>query len=142
MSLRPLLTAAAGAALFLLAVPGQAATAGPSETVTVAPAARITADGTVTLTGTYRCVGSTGPVFVSSSVRQDPSTTRYGVGGSRALCDGAVHTWQNTGKAPQDALKAGPVHVESTLLELEPRGGLPLPRFHAVQRQDVTLTQV
>lgn len=25
-------------------------------------------------------------------------------------------------------------------MELDPRGGLPLPRFHAAQQQDVTLT--
>ncbi|MFF5188454.1 DUF6299 family protein [Streptomyces sp. NPDC000345] len=142
MLLRPALTAAAGAALFLLVVPGQAAGADLSESLTVDAVARIAADGTVTLTGTYRCLGSAGPVYLSTAVHQDSGTVRYGIGGSRAVCDGAEHTWQNAGKASVDALKAGPAHVEATLMELETRGGLPLPRFHVVQRQDVTLTAV
>ncbi|MEU1185853.1 DUF6299 family protein [Streptomyces sp. NPDC005820] len=141
MLLRPALAAAAGAALALLAPPAQAATADPTETVTVAEAGTIAADGTVTLSGTYRCVGSTGPVFISSAVQQDGATVRYGIGGSRAVCDGAVHAWQNTGKVQANALKAGPAHVEATITELEPRGGLPLPSFHAIQQQDVTLTE-
>ncbi|MER5431310.1 DUF6299 family protein [Streptomyces sp. NPDC002588] len=142
MSFRPALAAAAGAVLFLLAVPGQtAAAAGPAESVTVDPVGQLAADGTVTLTGTYRCVGSTGPVFVSSSVRQDSGTTRYGIGGTHAVCDGVLHAWANTGKPGTDTLKAGAAQVEATLMELEPHGGLPLPRFHSTKAQDVTLTK-
>ncbi|WP_340375353.1 DUF6299 family protein [Streptomyces sp. SS7] len=141
MLLRPALAAAAGAALVLLALPAQAATADPTESLTVTPAATIAADGTVTLSGTYRCVGNTGPVFISSAVQQGDAPARYGIGGSSALCDGAVHSWRNTGRVQGDALTAGPAHVEATITELEPHGGLPLPRFHAIQQQDVTLTQ-
>ncbi|MFC4500262.1 MULTISPECIES: DUF6299 family protein [Streptomyces] len=144
MPFRPALAAAAGAALFLLALPGQAATAAqaaPDESVTVDPAGRIAPDGTITLSGTYRCTGATGPVFVSSSVRQDPGTTRYGIGGTRAVCDGALHAWANTGKPALATFKAGAAQVEATLMELEPHGGLPLPRFHAAGAQDVTLTE-
>ncbi|MFI9565023.1 DUF6299 family protein [Streptomyces rishiriensis] len=142
MSMRPALSAAAGAALLLLAAPAVTAHAAPSETVTVDPAGRIAADGTITLSGTYRCVGNSGPVFVSSSVGQSADGARHGIGGTRAVCDGAEHAWQNTGKATPDDLKPGAAHVEVTLMELRPDSGLPLPRFHAVQQQDITLTQV
>lgn len=141
MLLRPALAAAAGAALVLLALPAQAATADPTESLTIASAATIAADGTVILSGTYRCVGNTGPVFISSAVQQGDDPARYGIGGSRALCDGVVHAWQNAGKVQGGTLTAGPAHVEATITELELHGGLPLPRLHATRQQDVTLTQ-
>ena len=141
MSFRPALTAAAGAALFLLAAPGQAANAASSGDITVDPTGRIADDGTVTLSGTYRCVGNTDPVFVTSSVNQDSGETRYGMGVTRAVCDGAVHTWQNTGRPAPNTLKPGTAHVEAGLRELEPNGGMPLPRFQTTQEQDVVLTE-
>ncbi|MFJ9739076.1 DUF6299 family protein [Streptomyces sp. NPDC101166] len=144
MSLRPALTAAVGAALLLLAGPAASAAVDPAqvaEAVTVDPAAGIAADGTVTLSGTYRCVDSTGPVFVASSIGQGPSTVRYGIGGSRAVCDGVEHRWVNTGKPVPGTLKAGTARVEATIVELRPQGLLLLPEFHAAQQQDVTLVQ-
>lgn len=142
MSMHPALGAAAGAALLLLAVaPAVTASADPYETVTVHPTGRIAPDGTVTLSGTYRCVGSTGPVFVSSSIAQSDPKVRHGIGGTQAVCDGVERSWENSGKTSSDALTPGAAQVEATVMELRPQGGLPLPRFHAVQRQDVTLTQ-
>jgi hypothetical protein len=144
MRLRPLLGAATGAALLLLggatAAPATAAPT-PDDAVTVDSVGRITADGTVTLSGTYRCQGSSGPVFVSSSVSQGASTTRYGIGGTRAVCDGAQHRWVNTGRPTPGALVPGAAHVEATLMELRTFSGLPLPHFHAVQDRAVTLTK-
>ena len=146
MRVRPLLGAAAGAALLLLtgagAAPATASALAPTGSVTVDAVGRITADGTVTLSGTYRCASSSGPVFVSSSVSQGVSTTRHGVGGTRAVCDGAEHRWTNTGQTTPGALVAGAAHVEATLMELRTFSGLPLPTFNAVQGQDITLTQV
>ncbi|MFG2121470.1 DUF6299 family protein [Streptomyces sp. NPDC048710] len=139
MPVRPALAAALGAAALLCAA--APATADVGETVTVAPTGRIAADGTVTLSGTYRCTGNTGPVFVSSSVSQDDPGLKHGIGGSAALCDGAEHPWQNSGKVSADSLKAGTAHVEATLMELRPAGIVPLPAFHALQEQDVTLVQ-
>jgi hypothetical protein len=133
--------ATAGAALFLLAAPALPASADPSETVTVDAVGRIAADGTVTLSGTYRCTAGSGPVFVSSSVSGRSSSVRYGIGGTRALCDGVEHSWQNTGKPSSGALEPGAAHVEATLMELSLQGGLPLPRFHATEQQDITLTK-
>ncbi|MDH6453514.1 MULTISPECIES: DUF6299 family protein [unclassified Streptomyces] len=141
MSVRPALVAAAGAALFLLAVPTLPASADPYETVTVDPGGRIAEDGTVILSGTYRCTGGTGPVFVSSSVAQRSTSVRHGIGGTVAVCDGVEHIWENTGKPTPGALEPGAAHVEATLMELSPQGGLPLPRFHAAGQQDITLTK-
>ncbi|MFB7085406.1 DUF6299 family protein [Streptomyces sp. NPDC056296] len=136
---------AAGAALLLLTAP--AATAAPhdaryvTESVTVDPTGRLAADGTVTLSGTYRCTAGTGPVFVSSTVSQSDPSVRHGIGGTRAVCDGLEHRWVNTGTPSANALKPGAAHVEATLMELRPMGGLPLPSFHARHDQDVTLTE-
>ncbi|MFI1756916.1 DUF6299 family protein [Streptomyces sp. NPDC020571] len=138
------LATAAGAALLLLSAP--AATAAPhdarliAESVTVDPTGRIAADGSVTLSGTYRCTGGTGPVYVSSTVSQSDPSVRYGVGGTRAVCDGLEHRWVNTGTPDTVVLKPGAAHVEATLMELRPMGIVPLPSFHARQGQDVTLT--
>ncbi|MFJ8464305.1 DUF6299 family protein [Streptomyces swartbergensis] len=144
MRLRPLLGAAAGAALLLLtgttAVPATAAPT-PQEAVTVDKVGKIATDGTVTLSGTYRCQSSSGPVFVSSSVSQGVSTTSYGIGGTRAVCDGAKHRWVNRGRPMPGALVPGAARVEATLMELRTFSGLPLPRFHATHAQAVTLTQ-
>ncbi|MER7476314.1 DUF6299 family protein [Streptomyces sp. NPDC126510] len=145
MRVRPLLGAAAGAALLLLtgagAAPATASALAPTGSVTVDTVGRIAADGTVTLSGTYRCAGSSGPVFVSSSVSQGASTTRYGIGGTRAVCDGAEHRWVNSGRTRSGALVAGTAHVEATVMELRSFGVLPLPVFHAVKNQDIALTR-
>ncbi|MEV0908203.1 DUF6299 family protein [Streptomyces hokutonensis] len=142
MSLRSALGSAAGAALLLVAAaPAATASAGPYETVTVDPTGSIAPDGTVTLSGTYRCLGNSGPAFVSSSVSQGDSAVRNGIGGTRAVCDGMEHSWENSGKPSSDPLNPGPAQVEATVMELAPQGGLPLPRFHAVQHQDITLTE-
>lgn len=143
MSVRPVLGAVTGAALLLLgsaAAAPSAASAAPSETVTVDSVGRI-ANGFVTLSGTYRCVAGTGPVYVSSSVQQGPSADRRPIGGTRAMCDGREHRWENTGSVSGDALKAGAAHVEATIVELRPTGILVLPHLHAVQRQDITLVR-
>ncbi|MET7683993.1 DUF6299 family protein [Streptomyces sp. NPDC005423] len=140
MSVRPALAAAAGAALLLLATATGTA-ADPSETLTVDPSGTIATDGTVTLSGTYRCTGATGPVFVSSAVAQGSALVRHSIGGTRAVCDGVQHRWQNSGKTSPGTLSAGPADVEATLLELRPQGGLPLPYFHARQQQAVTLAR-
>ncbi|MFD6287247.1 DUF6299 family protein [Streptomyces sp. NPDC060205] len=161
MRLHQVMGAAAGAALLLAAAPSadalshQAAPAEPvglSETVTVDPTARLAADGTVTLSGTYSCKGSTGPVFVSSSLSQDrPSlsqddsslsqggnSVRKGIGSTTAVCDGAEHRWTNTERTEPGRFAPGAAKVEATLMELR-SSGLPLPMFHAAKQQDVTL---
>ncbi|WP_060906191.1 DUF6299 family protein [Streptomyces scabiei] len=135
------LGAAAGAALLLFsAAPPAGATIEASETLTIDPIGSVAPDGTVTLSGTYRCLGANGPVFVSSSLQQGDSRVRKGVGGSSAVCDGAEHTWTNTDRAEPGRYVPGPARVEATVTELS-GGGLPLPRFHAVRQQDITLVE-
>ncbi|MGW2565282.1 DUF6299 family protein [Streptomyces sp. NPDC001537] len=148
---RPALALAAGAALLLLAAP--AVTAAPyraaelEETVTVDPTGHISADGTVTLSGTYRCTDSTGAAFISSSVSttkasatHGTSTLIQGIGGTVAVCDGVTHRWENTSR-PSPAIGPGKVSVEATVAELRFEGILPLPRIHADERHEVTLTK-
>ncbi|GHH92062.1 DUF6299 family protein [Streptomyces capillispiralis] len=146
MPVRPLLGAVAGAALLLgaaAAAPSVAAPAAPlapTASMTVDAEGRIAGD-TVTLSGTYRCTVDTGEVYVASSVNQASSSIRYAIGGTRAVCDGKEHRWENTGKVPAGALKAGGAHVEATLLELRPSGLILLPVPHAVRHQDITLAE-
>ncbi|ULR54054.1 DUF6299 family protein [Streptomyces deccanensis] len=136
-----LLGAAGGAALLLLAAaPSAGATIEPSETVTIDPTGLVAPDGTLTLSGTYRCLGGNGPVFVSSSLQQGESQVRKGVGGTSAVCDGADHAWTNSDKADPGRYRPGPARVEATVMELS-GSGLPLPRFHAVRHQDITLVE-
>jgi hypothetical protein len=147
MSLRQVTGAVVGAALLLSAAPAAGARSAPAasarsvlaDEVTVDPVGHLTADGTITLSGTYRCLSSTGgPVYVSSAVSQGDPGIRHGIGGTAAVCDGAEHHWTNS-ETGQTAYTTGPAHVEATLVELS-ASGLPLPSFHAVRRQDVTLT--
>ncbi|MEU1443139.1 DUF6299 family protein [Streptomyces mirabilis] len=147
MPLRQVIGAATGAALLLLFAPSAVALSvgalsDPSETVTVDATGHLAADGTVTLSGTYRCLGRTGPVLVSSSVSQGDTRIHYGIGGSAAVCDGADHRWTNSERRTPGTLAPGAAHVEATLMELSPAlGGLPLPLFHAMQQQDITLME-
>ncbi|MEV6738466.1 DUF6299 family protein [Streptomyces sp. NPDC051104] len=127
------------AALLLSAAPAAGALSRSSDEVTVDPTGYLAPDGTLTLSGTYRCAGGTGdPVLVSSSISQGDHRVQRGVGGTLAVCDGTEHRWTNS-ETLRGAYSPGPAHVEATLMELS-GSGLPLPRFHAVRQQDVTLT--
>ncbi|MFJ4711272.1 DUF6299 family protein [Streptomyces sp. NPDC088785] len=129
-----------GAALLLLAAPAAVGAAEPAESVTVAPVGTIAEDGTVTLSGTYRCTAGLAPVLVSASVRQTSDGPRHGVGGSLADCDGREHAWHNSARLPDGTVEPGAAQVEATVMELRPQAGLPLPHFHAARKQNVTLT--
>ncbi|MFC7909888.1 DUF6299 family protein [Streptomyces nigra] len=147
MPLRPALATVAGAVLLVLvAAPSAPAdttdTTDVKESVTVDKTIRLAADGTVTVSGTYRCVDAEGPVFVSASVARRKSDTRHAIGGTLAECDGQKHRWVNEATPTPSTLKAGKADVEATLVELRPvgaLGGLPLPYFHAVQKKNATL---
>ena len=146
MPLRPALATAACAALILLVAAPSApadssALADPKETVTIDSVGTMAADGTVTLSGTYRCVDSVGPVFVSSSIGQRSENYRYPIGGTSAVCDGKLHRWENTSRPSTTTLKNGKADVEAAIVELHPVGILPLPRFHALLKEDITLSR-
>ncbi|MFE9535063.1 DUF6299 family protein [Streptomyces sp. NPDC006691] len=133
--------AAAGALLAVVAGPAAAS----SGSVSADPTGTVSRDGTITLSGTYRCTAPTspGPVLVASSVgigSADSGSVRYGLNGVAAQCDGAEHTWVNRGRAGSGpAPAAGPVDVQATLVQLVMRGGLPLPFVIAADRHQVEL---
>ncbi|MEU1406471.1 DUF6299 family protein [Streptomyces sp. NPDC005728] len=148
MPLRPALAAVLGAAALLCVAAGPATADTPkprtkttTEAVTVDPTGSIAPDGTVTLTGTYRCSDATGLAFVSSSIGQGDPDVKHGIGGTLAQCDGAEHRWENSGKPAPESFKADKAHVQATVTELRPGGLLLLPVFHATKDQDVKLTK-
>ncbi|MFF4222752.1 DUF6299 family protein [Streptomyces sp. L500] len=101
--------------------------------MTIDPTATLAPDGTLTMTGTYRCrvVEHTGTVYVASNVLQHAHTE--GIGGSKAVCDGARHRWRNSARPNGASLRPGPARADGTLLQISrDRGGIPLPRFLAV----------
>ncbi|AJE43034.1 DUF6299 family protein [Streptomyces nodosus] len=137
MSVRQVFGLALGAALLLSAAPAASAAPRPYDRVTVDPIGRLRADGTVTLSGTYRCHRARGPVFVSSSLSQGDPRVAHGIGGTLAVCDGARHRWTNSETRP-DTYRRGRAHVRATLMEL--RGpGIPLPHFHAKRDRNIRL---
>ncbi|WP_055702223.1 MULTISPECIES: DUF6299 family protein [Streptomyces] len=131
-----LLLALAGAA-----VPATAAHAAPHDGLTVSGAGTIEDDGTVTLSGTYRCLpdGTPGPVFVSSTLAQGARTN--GIGGTVAVCDGHVHEWSNTSRLKEDAYEPGEAEVRAHLMKLSTETGLPMPRPLAQEEAPVELSR-
>lgn len=99
----------------------------------------VTADSTVTLSGTYRCLDdSAGAVFVSSTLVQGDHSA--GIGGTRAVCDGHIHQWFNTAVVKDPAYRPGAARVQATLMQITPgETGLPEPEFLAVEESDVEL---
>lgn len=110
------------------------------QAVSAAPTGTVSTDGTVTLSGTYRCspLSDPGPVFVSSTV--GAGERRHGIGGTAATCDGVERTWVNQDKPVHGALMApGPAEVEATLVHLDTRSGLPIPSIIATDRHEIEL---
>ncbi|MFJ3902766.1 DUF6299 family protein [Streptomyces sp. NPDC090025] len=139
--MRARLALAAGALLAATAATaGAAAAAGPADGLTVDPQGTVAEDGSVSLSGTYRCADdSAGPVLVSSTLVQGERSV--GIGGTQAVCDGEVHPWTNSSVVKEPGYHSGDARVEATLMQLTPSGpmGVPLPDFLAMETQDVTL---
>lgn len=111
------------AALATVLTPTAAGAHFAPDEVTIDPTGQIAPDGTLTLSGTYRCSrGHSGPVLIGSQVIQKDA--RAGIGGTAAICDGQEHTWANTGST-FGAIAPGTGAGEATLVELEPSSGLP-----------------
>ncbi|MER7950022.1 DUF6299 family protein [Streptomyces sp. NPDC096079] len=127
------------AAVLLTAAVAPLAHARGADGLTVDEYGTLAADATVTVSGTYRCLDdSEGPVFVSSTLKQ--SSRSIGIGGTRAVCDGHVHTWANSAVVKDPVYKPGAARVEATLLQLAAgESGLPLPGFLAAEQADVEL---
>lgn len=113
------------AALATALLPGSAGAQFAPDTITIAPAGRIAADGTLTLSGTYRCSSlRSGPVLIAAKALQGDA--RAEADGALAVCDDRVHTWSESAE-PNAALAPGAAHGEATLLELNrSHGFIPL----------------
>ena len=118
----------------------------PGSRLTIDHTGRLAPDGTITLSGTYRCAPSSAPggqddsgspVYVSSTLAQNGRT--HGIGGTVADCDGRVHRWTNRERPGAAAYTRGTARVEGSLMTLRSDWGVPLPRFLAHQGQDITL---
>ncbi|GAA5044907.1 DUF6299 family protein [Streptomyces similanensis] len=136
----PAATTAATAAATTAATAATTVAADAAETVTVDRTVRQNADGTVTISGAYRCTGATGAVFISSAISQGDSENTHSIGGTQAVCDGAAHRWANSGN-PLHTFAKGPAHVQAIITELVPQGILLVPAFHALRDQDVTVAR-
>ncbi|MFD9902952.1 DUF6299 family protein [Streptomyces sp. NPDC059063] len=136
MRVRLALGAVASTLLLAAAAPAHA---GPADDLTVHTTGTVAADGTVTLSGTYRCLddGGSGPVFVGSTLTQKGRSA--GIGGTRAVCDGQVHEWANTGQVTRSDFGPGRAEVKAHLMKLSTAQGLPWPRFLAHDAEAVEL---
>ncbi|MFJ6935542.1 DUF6299 family protein [Streptomyces sp. NPDC101132] len=111
--------------------------------ISVQDEVHIAPDGTVTLSGTYRCSGASPEraVFLTSSLEQNGR--QIGFGSTDAVCDGAEHPWSSSG--PVEPLggdlgfREGPARVQARLMTLENSGWLPLPRGLAGHEEGVAL---
>jgi hypothetical protein len=133
-------SACATAALVTVLTPGSAGAQAAPGTITIDRTGQIAPNGTITLTGTYRCSSpQPGPVLVGAKLTQEGATAS--VGGTTARCDGKLHTWRNTGPT-ESPFKAGAARGEATLFGLDSSGGMgPLPFFVDTDRQDLNLRQ-
>jgi hypothetical protein len=137
--MRPsLLVPALAGALLLTAAPAAAARTAAADEITVDSTAPLTTAGHPTLSGSYRCAPTAGPVFLSVSLSQADPRVHHGVGSTSALCDGATHRWTRTATGTR-TYAAGTAHVQASLVELSATG-LPLPRVHRIAEGTVTLT--
>ncbi|MCI3928524.1 DUF6299 family protein [Streptomyces sp. AN091965] len=134
---------ALGAAANTLLIAGLAAAtpahAGRFDDLTVNGTGTVAADGTITLSGTYRCLpdGSPGPVFVSSTLVQGDEST--GIGGTHAVCDGQVREWTNSSKGTGSRYERGEATVRAHLMKLSTKSGLPMPQPLAREEAQVQL---
>lgn len=135
-----LVAACVAAALATGLSPTSAAAQSGLDSVTINSTGQVTEDGTITLSGTYRCsTNRPGPVFIGSKVTQGDA--RADVGGTLATCDGRNHTWRNSGQTDAEFVAAA-ARGEATLLQLDFSGGLiPFPRVLGTDQRDLKLQE-
>ncbi len=124
-----------------------AAAAGPAmadpragDIVTIDRVGQVSRQGDVSLSGTYRCNGdgTDDTAFVTTTVRQHGQSSE--IGGTRAVCDGRLHRWVNADQH-LSPFSRGTAYVESGLMRLSTRSGLPMPDFVTARGRAVTLIQ-
>jgi hypothetical protein len=140
MRVRLAVVCAVGALAVLVAGPLPSASADGDNAVTVAPTGTVAKDGTVTLTGTYRCSPDAqyGTV-VNGSITDGHETSSVG-GSVPATCDGYEHTWTAQGR-PYLPAQAGPIRTEAALVHLTWQSSSLIPQVDVLadQPQDTTL---
>ncbi|MFE3093848.1 DUF6299 family protein [Streptomyces sp. NPDC059248] len=114
---------ALAAALSAVLLPGTALAQFAPAPLTVDSTARLAADGSVTLTGTYTCAPGSGPVLLDAEAFQ--GDRHADLEGSLAVCDGRIHTWSATGRPGSGSFGPGAARGEAVLMELSK--GLPFP---------------
>ncbi|GAA3820811.1 DUF6299 family protein [Streptomyces phyllanthi] len=133
---------AAVCAAMMLTAPSASAAAWSYSYVTIDARGHVAEDGTLTLSGTYRCDKTSGPVYLASNIRQSHSRVTYAVNGATVVCDGDEHEWVHTNRAQPGRHRAGPASVKVNLMELRTGiNGLPTPYWHAKREQDITLVE-
>ncbi len=108
----------------------------------VSSEAHIAPDGTIHLSGEYRCTAPSpsGAVQIKATVEQDD--VRLGIGGGDAQCDGAVHDWSAHGTLRlTPTVHAGEALAKAELQEIHFGGGL-LPRSIDTLAQDARPVRV
>ncbi|GHE84443.1 hypothetical protein GCM10018785_60570 [Streptomyces longispororuber] len=140
MRVRPALGAAASALLVAGLAAAAPAHASLADDLTVNGTGTVATDGTITLSGTYRCGPTSAPglVFVSSSLAQNNVTISIG-GGTRAVCDGRVHAWTHSGRVTGSVYRPGPATVRAHLMRLNSSSGLPIPQPLASEEARIVL---
>ncbi|MER6997698.1 DUF6299 family protein [Streptomyces sp. NPDC000410] len=138
----PALALAALAAAAAVLTPTAAAADNFTGDVSVKEQAYIAPDGTLTMSGTYRCSEPSPArrIFIASSLVQEGK--RLGFGGTEARCDGAEHSWTTSGPVGTVmnlGFHDGPAAVDARLMVMENVGGLPLPRVLAGGEKAVSL---
>lgn len=103
------------------------ATATPFDSaISVQPYAHIGDDGTITLSGTYRCndPSPVGAIQITASVIQDGVHLTTGAGD--AVCDGAEHEWESRAKLRHTpGIHPGRARAEARLQEIRLSGLMP-----------------
>jgi hypothetical protein len=119
---------------------GPALGAEDADTVSSAPNGVITQDGTVALSGTYRCSPEWADQTVVNSALVTGSSSSSVGDSAPAVCDGREHSWSNQGR-PYLGASSGPATVEVSLVHLHWTSSSFVPEIQTVadQRQDVTL---
>ncbi|MET9963219.1 DUF6299 family protein [Streptomyces sp. NPDC006326] len=110
--------------------------------ISVQPYAQIGEDGTITLSGTYRCTDASpvGGIQIAASVIQDHTRLTTGAGG--AVCDGAEHEWESRASLRYTPdIHPGPARAEVRLQEVKLSGLMPK-SLHtlAEDQQDIQIT--
>ena len=140
MRVRLAVACAVGALAVLVAGPVSSASADGENSVTVAPIGTVAKDGTVTLTGTYRCSPDAGyGTVVNASVTDGHDTSSVG-GSVPATCDGYDHTWTAQG-TPYLPASVGRVRTEASLVHVDWQSSSLIPRVDVLadQPQDTLL---